>query len=422
MGASRDEAMKKIILVVLFLLAPAVGFLTPKEEAKKISFSIPFFTSFSTSKEEQWFAIEIHKTSDIAFELLDSPRSFDVKVELQNEKNEVIKSLVTYAYRYRLNSGKYWMKLFSYVPSYKTFKTEGVHFWVTSKEHLDPWEPNNTEEEAKTISPNKTYEVQLLDGEDKEYFKIKIGKPGYVRLFPFHKYAHFEYQLIPLLKKEMAQKRALFEWTYVEAGEYYFVLSPVGYISDFSLERWTLYYHESAQKDEANADKEHATLLELNRVQKFFLFHPADHDWFKIEIPADGHYVILFQSLPQDTLKKDMHLSFTSEAGEKYAPIVHPMTSGFLKKGTYVMDFSRKSESQGFLSHEFQFLISPFEREKIPFYFYLINMDPTQGSEKLKWVARSGLGEYIEAQSVPQLKKAFGRATGISPRSRLWIF
>lgn len=170
-------------------------------------------------------------------------------------------------------------------------------------------EPNNTIEEAGSITPGETFQATIDPQGDRDWYKVEVDKPGYIRvqasdvpeaINPEITFALFD-QWEPNKEKGLRGWRRLPDALPVsEAGTYYFVIID-DYDDNASEEPFQLKvdFLEEFDEYEPNNAPEEAAALEFGQELSMAVYPVGDQDWFRVITPEQGYLVVSSKDVPE---------------------------------------------------------------------------------------------------------------------------
>lgn len=206
------------------------------------------------------------------------------------------------------------------------------------KPALDPHEPNNTPEQAKSLLIGKPVEIVLDTPKDVDWFSLAVPGPGYLecRLVKQIKGLNISASFYTAAKKNLGTFVAVAE----NQGTYFLSLTPLYGSSAKSPITIQVNYYPEVDFFEPNNSLKQAAKARLNQWMNLGFIPASDIDFFKLQIPGRGH---LWGEMNWGKIKP-----FTLSWGlyDAKGQLVNQVSPPYLvEKGTYVVSVGSRWNS-----------------------------------------------------------------------------
>jgi len=175
--------------------------------------------------------------------------------------------------------------------------TQPLRLVITLVPEQDPFEPNDTPEQAAPLTLGAWHQAVCAPGGDMDYFRIQVPDPGYL-IFETDQGPKFA--MVPaLLSADGATQLQSGAVMSVAPGEY--LLRLQSRYGDFSTDPYLFRVRFLEEPDELEPNDATAATLEFDRKYRVALIRPGDVDLWTVKAPGPGHIrVELTPGYPRD--------------------------------------------------------------------------------------------------------------------------
>ncbi len=170
-------------------------------------------------------------------------------------------------------------------------------------------EPNNTIEEAGSITPGELFQATIHPRGDRDWYKVEVDEPGYIRIQASDVPEELRLEVAFALydQWEPDKEKSLRNWHRLpdalpvyEAGTYYFVIID-DYNDQASEKAFQLKvdFLEEFDEFEPNDNPEDAKSVEFEKELNVGIYPVGDRDWFKVNAPEQGYLVLSSKDVPE---------------------------------------------------------------------------------------------------------------------------
>ena len=306
-------------------------------------------------------------------------------------------------------------------------KSSASPFFVTINfiKKADRFEPNNSISQAKEITPGEFYRITLMPHGDKDYFKIKVKKPGYLipRLQDDHGNSSFCFSIYD--HKGERLKWAFKEW-WVGRGDYYISLDNSYWNSALPLYFKVDLVELPGVLPPAHTRGE-AIPVTFGQSYNVAISSEGEDAWFKIEVDEPGKLLVFVfdaEEMMGVFINTSIHF-YIRDADGNVIGSLHDDRSDIERfihlkeKGVYFVNMERTSLNTRVIipfKLYFDFLsdsqVGASRMGGGPLSVYVVGFDleDNQNSQvEGELLARAGKGEFILARDEEELGKALSK-------------